>query len=299
MLARPSNQLRLHFIVFLWGFTGVLGALISLQAMELVFYRMGLAILTLWLWALARKKEIRVRPKQLGAYLLAGAVIAVHWVTFFHAIKISNVSVTLACMSTAAVFVSILEPIFYKRPFRLQEILLALLGVAGLFLIFRFEGDYRMGILTAVFSAFLAAVFSTMNGLLVRKDSAMKISIYELTCGWMLLSLYLILTGKLSEGLPALQKLDWLWLVLLGTVCTAYAFIVSVDVMRELSPFTVTLTINLEPVYGIILALLVFGADEAMTIYFYLGTAIILVSVVLNGVLKRRSKRKITKQANH
>jgi drug/metabolite transporter (DMT)-like permease len=298
MRALPSNQLRLHFIVFLWGFTGILGALISLDAFELVFYRMGLAILTLWIWAFWRKKEVRVNPKQLGYYLMAGAVIAVHWVTFFHAIKVSNVSITLSCMSTVAVFVSILEPILYKRPFKLQEILLALLGVAGLVLIFGFESEYRIGIITAVTSAFLAAVFSTVNGLLVRNDSAVKISMYELSGGWLVMVIYLAITGAFQNGLPTLVGLDLLWLMILGTVCTAYAFIVSVDVMRELSPFTVVLTINLEPVYGIILALLIFGSDETMSPFFYLGTLIILVSVVLNGLLNRRRRLKKTIKQN-
>jgi drug/metabolite transporter (DMT)-like permease len=298
MRALPSNQLRLHFIVFLWGFTGILGALISLDAFELVFYRMGLAILTLWIWAFWRKKEVRVNPKQLGYYLMAGAVIAVHWVTFFHAIKVSNVSITLSCMSTVAVFVSILEPILYKRPFKLQEILLALLGVAGLVLIFGFESEYRIGIITAVTSAFLAAVFSTVNGLLVRNDSAVKISMYELSGGWLVMVIYLAITGAFQNGLPTLVGLDLLWLMILGTVCTAYAFIVSVDVMRELSPFTVVLTINLEPVYGIILALLIFGSDETMSPFFYLGTLIILVSVVLNGLLNRRRRLKKTTKQN-
>lgn len=294
---RLNNQLRLHFIVFLWGFTGVLGELISLQAIELVFYRMGFAILALWLWALWRKKEIRVGPKALGQYFLAGAVIAVHWITFFHAIKISNVSVTLACMSTAALFVSFLEPLLHRRKLRLTETLLALLGVLGLFLIFRFEGDYRAGIYTAVFSAFLAAVFSTVNGLLVKQDSASKISIYELTAGWMVLVGILVFQGKLNEGLPSLVGWDLIWLIILGTICTAYAFIVSVDVMRELSPFTVTLTINLEPVYGILLALLIFGTDEAMSPYFYAGTLIILISVVLNGIVRRRTRKRMQKRA--
>jgi drug/metabolite transporter (DMT)-like permease len=275
-----------------------LGALISLDAFELVFYRMGLAILTLWIWAFWRKKEVRVNPKQLGYYLMAGAVIAVHWVTFFHAIKVSNVSITLSCMSTVAVFVSILEPILYKRPFKLQEILLALLGVAGLVLIFGFESEYRIGIITAVTSAFLAAVFSTVNGLLVRNDSAVKISMYELSGGWLVMVIYLAITGAFQNGLPTLVGLDLLWLMILGTVCTAYAFIVSVDVMRELSPFTVVLTINLEPVYGIILALLIFGSDETMSPFFYLGTLIILVSVVLNGLLNRRRRLKKTTKQN-
>lgn len=289
---RLNNQLRLHFIVFLWGFTGVLGELISLQAIELVFYRMGFAILALWLWAVWRKKEVRVGPKALGQYVLAGAVIAIHWITFFHAIKISNVSVTLACMSTAALFVSFLEPLLYRRKLRWTETLLALFGVLGLFLIFRFEGDYRAGIYTAVFSAFLAGIFSTVNGLLVKHDSAAKISIYELTAGWLVLVAILAVQGKLSSGIPALVGWDLVWLIILGTICTAHAFIVSVDVMRELSPFTVTLTINLEPVYGIILALIIFGSDEAMSPYFYVGTAIILISVVLNGVVRRRARKR-------
>ncbi len=290
MPVRPNNLMRLHFIVFLWGFTGILGALISLEALELVFYRMGLAAAILWVWAFWKKKELRIGFTQLSMYLLTGAVIAVHWVTFFHAIKVSNVSVTLACLSSVAVFVSLIEPLVYKRRVRMQEILLSLLGVLGLFLIFQFEGDHREGILYALISAFLAAVFSVLNGKFVQSDASEKISVYELSGGWLVLTVYLLLNGSFQNGPPALQGFDLLWLFILGGICTAYAFIVSVDVMKELSPFTTVLTINLEPVYGIILAQLLFHEKESMTPYFYLGTGIILSSVILNGYLNRKRR---------
>lgn len=292
MHVRPNNLMRLHFIVFLWGFTGILGALISLEALELVFYRMGLAAAILWIWAFWKKKEMRVGYQRLSMYLLTGAVIAVHWVTFFHAIKVSNVSVTLACLSSVAVFVSLLEPLVYRRRVRLQEILLSLLGVLGLFLIFQFEGDHREGILYALVSAFLAAVFSVLNGKFVQADASEKISVYELSGGWLVLTVYLLSNGAFNHGLPSLQGLDLLWLFILGGVCTAYAFIVSVDVMKELSPFTAVLTINLEPVYGIILAQLFFREKESMSLYFYLGTGIILSSVILNGYLSRKRRER-------
>ena len=224
--------------------------------------------------------------------LLAGAVIAAHWVTFFHSIKISTVSVTLATVSTGAFFGSLIEPLIYKRRLNPRELLLGILVILGLYLIFRFEGDYVAGILFALLSAFLAAVFQVINGKLVEKYSAHRITLLEMLGGFLSISIYLLMTGNLGLSLLDLNGLDWLWLIILGTVCTAFAFIESVAVMKEISPFTVLLSINLEPVYGILLALLIFGDDEKMDPWFYLGASIILGSLFLDVFLRRHKRRK-------
>lgn len=295
-----KSYLHFHVIVFIWGFTAVLGALISLDAVPLVWYRMLLACGFIFIWIRWKKKNLKVAPRKLMLLVIAGVIIALHWLTFFGAIKVSNVSITLALLSTGAFFTSILEPIFYKRKFVGYEIIFGLIVMAGLYMIFRVETDYVLGIVLALISAFLSAVFTLMNGKLINHAAPSVISFYELGTGVLAISLYLLVISFSSGGAEGftfrfftVSSMDWMYLLILGSVCTAYAFIASVAVMKHLSPYTIMLTINLEPVYGILLAFLVFGSREQMHPQFYYGAAIILATVVLNGYLK--TKRKIYK----
>ena len=296
---KVKSYLHFHLIVFIWGFTAVLGALITLDAVPLVWYRMLLASVFILLWIKWKKKKLRLAPKRVITMIIAGVVIALHWLTFFGAIKVSNVSITLALMSTGAFFTSILEPIFYKRKVIWYEILFGIIVILGLYIIFKVETEYVFGILLALISAFLSAVFSLINGKLAKQEDASVISFYELLTGAAAISLYLLIISFSGDGgfntqFFNISAEDWMWLLILASVCTAYAFIASVAVMRHLSPYTIMLTINLEPVYGILLAFWVFGSDEAMAPGFYYGAAIILTTVIMNGFLKTR--RKIKKQ---
>jgi len=285
---RLLHYLHLHLIVFIWGFTAVLGALISLDAIPLVWYRMGLATVFLLFVVLIAKRPLKFKPKALLGFFIAGVIIAVHWLTFFGAIKVSNVSVTLAVMSTGAFFTAFLEPLFFKRRIIAYEVVLGLVVVAGLYLIFQAEGHYWTGMLLALCSAFLGALFSVINGLMVARHPAMSISFYELLSGVLVISVYLGITGGFEAELFALQPSDWWYLVVLALVCTTYAFVASIHVMKWLSPYTVMLTINLEPVYGILLALVILGDSEYMKPQFYYGALLILLTVLANGVLKTR-----------
>lgn len=294
---KVKSYLHFHVIVFIWGFTAVLGALITLDAVPLVWYRMLLASGFIFLWIKWKKKKLRLAPKRVLVMLIAGVVIALHWLTFFGAIKVSNVSITLALLSTGAFFTSILEPIFYKRKVIWYEILFGIIVICGLYIIFQVETEYVLGILLALISAFLSAVFSLINGKLAKKEDASVISFYELLTGTVAISIYLLFlsffgSGGFSSEFFNISTADWTWLFILASVCTAYAFIASVAVMKHLSPYTIMLTINLEPVYGILLAFWVFGSDEAMAPGFYYGAAIILTTVILNGFLKTRRKFK-------
>ena len=289
------HYLHLHLIVFIWGFTAVLGALISLDAIPLVWYRMGLATVFLLFVVLIAKRPLRFPPKALLGFFVAGVIIAVHWLTFFGAIKASNVSVTLALMSTGAFFTAFLEPLFFKRRIIPYEVLLGLLVIVGLYMIFQAEGDYWTGMLLALCSAFLGALFSVINGLLVARYPAMSISFYELLSGVLVITLYLAFSDGFGPEFFALPVSDWWYLLVLALVCTTYAFVASIHVMKWLSPYTVMLTINLEPVYGILLALVILGDSEYMKPQFYYGALVILLTVLLNGVLKtRRSIKKKT-----
>lgn len=289
--AKLLNYLHLHFIVFIWGFTAVLGALISIDAIPLVWYRMSIASILILGWVTYKRIPLKFSPKTMVVFLLAGAIIAVHWLTFFAAIKIANVSITLAIMSTGSLFAAILEPIFYKRKVIWYELVFGLIVVVGLYIIFQVEGDYTWGIVLALISAFLSAVFSVINGKLAKQYNASAISFYELFFGVCCISIYLLFSGGFDASFFSLSLTDWGYLFILASACTAYAFIASVHVMKWISPYTVMLTINMEPVYGIVLALFILGDSENMGPQFYYGAAIIIATVIANGIIKNRLKR--------
>lgn len=285
-----NSYLNLHFIVFIWGFTAILGALISLEALPLVWFRMLFASGFILGYVFIKRIPLKLSTKTILSFLFAGLIIALHWFTFFKAIKVSNVSVTLACLATGAFFTSILEPIFYKRKVIFYEVLFGLIVIVGLYLIFNVQGNYVYGIVLALTSAFLSALFSVINGKFAQKYDPAVISFYEIFGGVLFLSVYLGFTKSFTISFFSLSMSDLLWLLVLSSICTAYAFIASVRVMQHLSPYTVMLTINLEPVYGIVLALIIFNDKEKMSPQFYVGVLIILSTVILNGILKNRKK---------
>lgn len=292
------NYLHLHFIIFIWGFTAVLGALISLKAIPLVWYRMLLATLIIFAFLKFKKEKLNFSLKTLSGFALGGVIIALHWLTFFGAIKASNVSVTLAVLSTGAFFASILEPLIYGRKVILYEVLFGLVVVAGLYVIFDVEASYTLGIVLALISAFLSALFSVINGKFVLKHKASAISFYELMFGVLGITIYLAFSGSFTADFFKVSASDWMYLLILASVCTAYAFIASVHVMKWISPYTVMLSINMEPVYGIILALIILGDSENMSPQFYYGALIILVTVVANGIIKITQERKRRRLSN-
>ena len=287
-----KSYLHLHVIVFIWGFTAILGKLISLEALDLVWYRMLFASVIMTFVVLFNKEKIKVPFNVLVGFIVSGIIIAAHWLTFYQAIKVSNVSITLACLSTGAFFASILEPIFYKRKVIWYELLFGLIVVVGLGIIFNVETKFKTGIYLAVTSAFLSALFSVINGKYAKEYDPNVISLYELSSGVFFISIYLFFAGSFTPAFFALSINDLIWLFLLSSICTAYAFSASVKVMKFLSPFTVMLTINLEPIYGIILALLIFKDGEEMTPLFYVGALVILATVIANGIVK--SYKKVT-----
>ena len=287
------NYFHLHFIVFIWGFTAILGKLITLDAMRLVWFRMFFATLFLTLFLVIKKQKITISKKTFVGFFISGIIIALHWLTFFLAIKVSNISITLACLSTGALFTSFLEPLFYKKKIVIYEVFFGLLAVIGLALIFNVDAKYTYGIIIAITSAFLSALFSVINSKYAKEYDAGIISFYELASGVFFISLWFLFRGEMTLDFFVLTLPDLGWLLLLASVCTAYAFMASVKVMKVLTAFTVMLTINLEPVYGIILALLIFKDEEEMGGMFYLGASILLSTVIINGVLKNSKKRKL------
>jgi drug/metabolite transporter (DMT)-like permease len=285
-----KSQLRLHLIVFIWGFTAILGDLITKGAIDLVWNRIGITLIVLAIYMAWRKISFKTDWKSIGVFAIAGIIIAAHWITFFHAIKISNVSVTLVCMSSGAFFTSLIEPLFFKRKLYLGEVLLGLVVIAAIALIFSLRTDYLWGIVTALVSAFLSALFSVINGKIARKYDSELITMYELGIGWLAITVLLVATGSLGISTLPNTQMDWVYLLILGTVCTAYPFIESVRVMRNLSPFTVVLTINMEPVYGIILAYFLLGSKEHMSPGFYAGAVVIIAVLFANAYIQKKRR---------
>lgn len=292
-----KNHLKLHFVVLLYGFTAILGKLISLPAPEMVWYRMFIAFAVLGGYMYLKNIPIHIGYKTILKLVGVGFVVAFHWITFFHAVKISNVSVTLGCMASTTLFTSFLEPIFFRKRIKWIEVFIGLLIISGLYLIFQFELDYWMGIITALTSAFLAGLFTVLNKFFIEKYHPVTISFYEMLSGFIGITLFLIFSGTFSEGLMQPTHLDILFIVLLGVVCTAYAFVVAVDVMKILSAYTVVLAINMEPVYGILLAWFIFGQSEFMSAGFYFGTLIILAAVFLHPVIIRLGNKANTTES--
>lgn len=288
---RHRNLLILHFTVLIWGFTGVLGDLISVSALHLVWYRVFIAAITLFFYLIFTKKKLLVSTRDIMKFLGVGVLVGLHWICFFHAIKISTVSVTLVTLSSLTLFTAILEPIFYKRRIAIGDVIVGLIIIFGIYLIFKFEFQYWKGILFGLSAALFASIFSILNGKMVKSNSPTIITFYEMIGAWVGVSVIMAFTGQFNQEMD-LSSSDLIYLLILGSICTAFAYVLGVAVMKELSAFTVALTTNLEPVYGILLAMLIIGQKEKMSSGFYAGAIIILGAVFLYPVIKTRLQKR-------
>lgn len=285
---RTLNLLLLHFIVFIWGFTGILGKEISLEAFGLTWWRVLIAAAALILFATVSRRSIAATWLEIARFSGVGLITAAHWVCFFGSIKASNISVALVVISTTAFFVSLVSPIIRKERFHLYEILLGILVIIGLLVIFRFESEYVLGIFLSLLAAIFAAVFSTINSTLIAKHSSLKIAFWEMLSAFVGMSLFLLFNGEFNSSLFIIDTRDLSLLLLLGVVCTGFAFVAGIEVMKVLSPFTCALSINMEPVYTIVFALFLYGSSEWMSPQFYLGAAIIISTMFIDIWLKRK-----------
>jgi drug/metabolite transporter (DMT)-like permease len=287
-----KSYLNLHLIVFIWGFTAVLGALITIDAENLVWFRMLFASVFIALFLVSKRKSFVVSAASLAKFIFVGLLIALHWIFFFTAIHISNVSITLSIFSLGAFFASLLEPLFYGRKVLLYEVFFGLIIIAGLALIMQVEVKYLHGMYYALASIILGVLFTLMNGKLISNHDPSVITFYEFVAGFFFISIYFLIKGKFDVDFFMMSTNNWLLLFVLASVCTAYAFTASVKVMQKLSPYTVMLTTNLEPVYGIVLAYFILGGKEKMSTEFYIGALIIVITVILNGVFKHYKNKK-------
>ena len=287
-----TSTFRLHLIVFLWGFTAILGKLIHANAEVLVFYRMLFASVFLYLFIrIIKKDSIKVSKKMLLKLVGIGSLMAFHWLFFFSSIKVSNVSIALSCLGTSTLFAALLEPLIFKRKIDVSEIVMGIVIVICISLIFKVEFQYKLGIIYGLICALLGTIFSVFNGKLYGKTSSGNIIFYEIFGGFLVISLYYVFSGQISQ-ISEISYRDLALLTLLASVFTAYPMFESVNLMKYISPFTLILTVNLEPIYGIILAFFIFGESEKMSAVFYGASLVMILAIVINGVIKARKKSK-------
>lgn len=285
--AKIKNYLHLHFLVFIAGFTAILGELVSIGSIPLVWFRMLIAGILMFLFIKVIKLNIKVDRKAILKFFAAGVLIALHWITFFESINQSNISIALSMFSTGAFFASFIEPLIYRRQIIWYEILFGLMVIVGVFLITQSEMNYLYGIVLGISSALLSTIFAIVNGKFVERYNATVISFYEFISGVLFITIFLCFMDEgFSLDFFSLSSSDWIYIFILASVCTTYAFIAALEVMRYVSPYTVILTYNLEPIYGILLAIILFPEKEVMSSQFYIGAILILVTVLLNGILK-------------
>jgi drug/metabolite transporter (DMT)-like permease len=285
--------LQLHAAVLLAGFTGILGRLITLNEGLLVWYRLLITAITLWVLFAITKKIKRISTGELLRITGVGFIAAMHWVTFYGSIKYANVSVALVCFSAIGFFTALLEPLLLKHKFSWQEVLLGLMVMAGIFIIFHFDPKYETGIIIGIISALLACLFPIFNRSFLKRHSAETVTLYELTGGFITLSIvipFYIQLFPATHYIPTLS--DFGWLLVLAWFCTVLAFQLSMNALKKISAFTVNLSYNLEPVYGILLAFVVYKENERLNSSFYIGLGIILLSVVLQTLRIYRKRRR-------
>ncbi len=287
-----KNLIILHLTVFIWGFTAILGQLISIAALELVWYRMLIACISLLIYHVWTKKSLKISQKDLGKLIGIGGIVALHWFFFYHSIKTSTISVALVCLSSSALFTSLLSPFYTKLKTSALDLIIGLVIIVGIILIFHFETNYTLGIIYGLLASLMASIFTILNEKAVKKIEAASISFYEMLGGLAFLSAYMLLNPSGEHFQMQLSNADSFYLIILGTVCTAIAYVLGVAVMKELSAYTVVLTTNLEPLYGIVLAYLIFGSKELMSAGFYQGASLILVAVFSYPLIKSRLQAK-------
>ncbi len=287
--------IQLHVAVFLAGFTAILGKLITLNEGLLVWFRLLITVITLGAILFFRNQLLRIPVKDMLKIFGVGTIVAIHWVTFYGSVKYANVSVALVCFSASGFFTAFFEPLILKRKLSWIEVGLGLIAISGIYIIFDFHPQYKVGIIFGIISAVGSSLFPIYNKQLLLRYSPKILTLYELGGG--LLALTLLVPFYIIQ-FPALYYMptttDWAWLLVLAWLCTVLSFDLQLNALKKLSAFTATLTYNLEPVYGIILAFIFFRENENLNRQFYIGVLLILLAVVLQMIRIYRSRKEET-----
>ncbi len=277
-----SALIRLHIAVFLWGFTGVLGRLITLNEGWLVWWRMFITAIALWIYFFISGKIQKVSLRDFLKIASIGTILAIHWLLFYGSIKYANVSIALTCLATTGLLSAIIEPLFFRRKINTSELLLGTFALAGIVIIYFSNLQFSVGIYIGLLSALATVIVSVLNKKIVSGYTPQVITLYQLTGGFLGLTVLMPLYNYLlHSNIQYPQNLDWLWLLILACFCTVFTFILYIGALNKVSAFTVNLTLTLEPVYGIVLAFTVFRENKYLSSYFYIGFALILVAVSL------------------
>ena len=277
-------------MVLILGFTGIFGKLISLNTIELVWYRMLIAFITLFTFLAFKKELTKIKKKDFFGLLFVGSLVAVHWFFFFESIKVSNVSVAVVCLSTASFFSAMIEPFFLKRKPKLYEYILGIVVFVTLFLMLEAETKYTMGYIYGIIASFLGTLFTLYNAKYINRLEASKITMVEMLAGVIIFSILMLINKEIGISNLKININDFAYLFLLGTICTAAVFVWMVEIMKYISPYSLIMAINLEPIYSIVLALIIFSESEHMNLSFYIGASVIILVVFLESYLKNKIK---------
>jgi len=278
----------LHLMVVILGLTGVFGKLISLSAIHLVWYRMGIAFISIAIFLAFKKQLFSVSKKDFLGLLGVGALVTFHWLCFFESIKVSTVSVAVVCLATSSLFSALIEPFFFKRKFLFYEVIMGIVVVVALAFIMGTETKYFWGYFYGIMAALLATLFTLFNAKYINKVGAAEITMIEMLSGVLIISCILFFQQDYTVFTTKISITDLTYLILLGTLCTAMVFVWLTEIMRHITPYSLIMAINLEPVYSIIFALIIFGDNELMSSSFYFGSCVIIGIVFLDGYLKNK-----------
>lgn len=287
--------LQLHIAVFLAGFTAVLGLLISLNEGMIVWYRLLITAFTMWLLFWATKKLQKISIRDILKIAAVGCIAALHWVTFYGAIKYANASVALVCFSCIGFFTALFEPIILRKKINRTELLLGLITLGGIYIIFHFDTQFKTGIIIGIISAILASLFPIYNREFLKRTNVETLLAWQQTGGLIMLSVVLpfyLQRFPVESFWPGWKDLGWL--IVLSWVCSVIAFQFSSNALKRLSAFTVNLTYNLEPVYGIILAFIFFDENKFLSKWFFIGFGIIALALIIHVILIIKEEKKRT-----
>ena len=287
-LLKKYKLTSLHLMVVILGLTGIFGKLISLDAIHLVWYRMGIAFISLALFLLFKKQLFSISKQNFFGILGVGALVTLHWLCFFQSIKVSTVSVAVVCLATSSLFSALIEPLFFKRKLLAYEVIMGIIVLGALAFIMGTDTQYIWGYFYGIMAAFLGTLFTLFNAKYINKVGAAQITMIEMLAGVIIISCLLLFQQDYAVFTTLISVTDFTYLLILGIVCTALVFVWMTEIMRHITPFSLIMGINMEPIYSILLALLIFKESELMSTSFYIGSSIIIGVIFLEGYLKNK-----------
>ena len=280
--------LSLHILVLILGLTGVLGKLITLEAIHLVWWRMLIAFVGLAIFLAVKKELFKIKKRDFLNILGIGVIVTLHWLCFFQSIKVSNVSIAVVCLATSSLFAALIEPLFFKRKISLHEIIMGIIVIIALAYILGTDKTFLSGYIYGILAALLGTLFTLFNAKYIKKIGAAKITMIEMLAGVLIISSIFIINQDFSIFNTKIEINDLIYLIILGIICTAMAFVWMTEIVRYITPYSLIMAINLEPIYSILFALIIFGDSELMNTSFYIGSSVIILVIFLESYIKNK-----------